>query len=120
MIGSSRLTSLYIQLLQAHTSAQREVVAVLDDKPKLFGRTICGVPVVGALDQLDSVIEEFAVHGIRTDRVILGGDESLLSAAALTKGLPSTVAHHRDWRQTSNQQNELALHLIERTEVPTC
>jgi len=29
------------------------------------------------------VIEEFAVHGIRADRVIIGGDETLLSAAAL-------------------------------------
>jgi FlaA1/EpsC-like NDP-sugar epimerase len=48
--GSSRLTSLYIKLLQAHATAQRHVVAVLDDNQKLFGRTMCGVPVVGAAD----------------------------------------------------------------------
>jgi FlaA1/EpsC-like NDP-sugar epimerase len=77
MIGSSRLTSLYIKLLQTHAPAQRQVIAVLDDNPKLFGRTMCGVPVVGSATQLDAVIEEFAVHGIRTDRVIIGGDESL-------------------------------------------
>jgi len=47
MIGSSRLTSLYIKLLQAHAPAQRHVVAVLDDNQRLFGRTMCGVPVVG-------------------------------------------------------------------------
>lgn len=67
MIGSSRLTSLYIKLLQAHAPAQRQVIAVLDDNPKLFGRTMCGIPVVGSAIQLDAVIEEFAVHGIRTD-----------------------------------------------------
>src|SRR5271166_2727935 len=83
MIGSSRLTSLYIKLLQAHAPAQRHVVAVLDDNQKLFGRTMCGVPVVGSADQLDAVIEEFAVHGVHTDRIIIGGDETLLSAAAL-------------------------------------
>jgi lipopolysaccharide/colanic/teichoic acid biosynthesis glycosyltransferase len=83
MIGSSRLTSLYIKLLQAHAPAQRQVIAVLDDNPKLFGRTMCGIPVVGSAIQLDAVIEEFAVHGIRTDRVIIGGDESLLSVDAL-------------------------------------
>jgi len=83
MIGSSRLTSLYIKLLQAHATAQRHVVAVLDDNQKLFGRTMCGVPVVGSADRLDTVIEEFAVHGVQTDRVIIGGDETLLSAAAL-------------------------------------
>jgi lipopolysaccharide/colanic/teichoic acid biosynthesis glycosyltransferase len=83
MIGSSRLTALYIKLLQAHAPAQRQVIAVLDDKPKLLGRTLCGVPVIGAPDQLDAVIEEFAIHGVRTDRLIIGGDESLLPAAAL-------------------------------------
>jgi lipopolysaccharide/colanic/teichoic acid biosynthesis glycosyltransferase len=83
MVGSSRLTSLYIKLLQAHAPTQREVIAILDDKQKLFGRTMCGVPIVGAPNQLDAVIDEFAIHGIRTDRVIIGGDESLLSPAAL-------------------------------------
>jgi lipopolysaccharide/colanic/teichoic acid biosynthesis glycosyltransferase len=85
MIGSSRLTSLYIKLLQAHAPAQRHVIAVLDDNQRLFGRTMCGVPVVGSSDQLDAVVEEFAVHGIRTDRVIIGGDESLLSDGALSE-----------------------------------
>jgi Bacterial sugar transferase len=43
------------------------------------------------------------------------------AAWRLTKGLRSTVGHHRDYRQTSNPQSELALLLIERgTEVPTC
>ena len=45
---------------------------------------MCGVPVVGAPNQLDAVIEEFAVHGIRTDRVIIGGDEFLLRPQRLT------------------------------------
>jgi lipopolysaccharide/colanic/teichoic acid biosynthesis glycosyltransferase len=85
MIGSSRLTSLYIKLLQAHAPAQRQVIAVLDDNQKLRGRSICGIPIVGAPDHLEAVIKEFDVHGIRTDRVIVGGDESLLSEAALDR-----------------------------------
>ena len=82
MIGSSRLTSLYIKLLQAYAPGQREVIAILDNNQTLLGRTMCGVPIVGASNQLDAVIEEFAVHGIRADRAIIGGDESLLPAAA--------------------------------------
>ncbi len=85
MIGSSRLTSLYIKLLQAHAPGQREVIAILDNNQTLLGRTMCGVPIVGASNQLDAVIEEFAVHGIRADRAIIGGDESLLPAAALNE-----------------------------------
>ena len=93
MIGSSRLTSLYIKLLQAHAPAQRHVIAILDENPTLVGRTICGVPVVGAPQQLAAVIEEFAVHGIRTDRVIIGGEEALVSPAALMQICDSCAKH---------------------------
>ena len=85
MIGSSRLTSLYIKLLQAYAPARRQIIAVLDDRSKLRGRSICGVPIVGAPDHLEPVIKEFDVHGVRTDRVIVGGDASSLSEAALDR-----------------------------------
>ena len=85
MIGSSRLTALYIKLLQAHVPAQRQVIAILDDNPKRLGRTMFGVPVIAGPSKLELVIEEFAIHGIRTDRVIVGGDEALLAAAALNE-----------------------------------
>ena len=84
MIGSSRLTSLYIKMLRAYSPAGRQVIAVLDDNQKLLGRAMCGVPVVGSAVQLNSIIAEFGVHGVRVDRIIIGGDEDLLSAAALT------------------------------------
>ena len=83
MIGSTSLTSLYIKLLQAYSLDQRHVIAVLDDNQKLLGRAMCGVPVVASSNQLDPVIEEFAVHGVRTDRVIIGGDEHLLSPGSM-------------------------------------
>ncbi len=83
MIGSSSLTSLYIKLLRAHSPDQRHVVAVLDDDQKLLGRAMCGVPVVGVSNQLEPVIEEFAVHGVHIDRVIVGGDEHLLSPGSM-------------------------------------
>jgi lipopolysaccharide/colanic/teichoic acid biosynthesis glycosyltransferase len=42
-----------------------------------------GVPVIAPPQQLESVIEEFGVHGVQTDRVVVGGDESLLSEEVL-------------------------------------
>jgi lipopolysaccharide/colanic/teichoic acid biosynthesis glycosyltransferase len=58
---------------------------VLDDKPALIGRAIVGVPVVATLQNLEPVIKEFAVHGVRTNRVIIGGDEGLLSKEELAR-----------------------------------
>jgi len=38
-------------------------------------------------------IEEFAVHGVRTDRVIIGGDQSVLPPAALNEICDSCARH---------------------------
>ena len=83
LIGSNHLSALYINFLRAYSPLRRRIVAVLDDKRNHIGRAICGVPVVASPQQLDPVIEEFAVHGIRTDRVIVGGDENLLTESML-------------------------------------
>ena len=44
---------------------------------------MCGVPVVASPQQLDSVIEEFEIHGVRTDRIIVGGNENFLTEKIL-------------------------------------
>jgi lipopolysaccharide/colanic/teichoic acid biosynthesis glycosyltransferase len=83
MIGSNRLSSLYMKLLEACCPRQRRVIAVLESDPKLIGRAISGVRIVGSPEELQSVIHEFTVHGIHTDRVIVGGEPDLLSENAL-------------------------------------
>jgi lipopolysaccharide/colanic/teichoic acid biosynthesis glycosyltransferase len=83
IIGTNRLSSLYIKFLRAYSPIQRRIVAVLDHKHHFIGRTMCGVPVVAAPQQLDSVIEEFSIHGVRTDRIIIGGNENFLTEKML-------------------------------------
>jgi lipopolysaccharide/colanic/teichoic acid biosynthesis glycosyltransferase len=82
MIGSTRLSSLYIRFLEAY-SDDRIVIAVLDDDPEMIGRSIVGVRIAGSSHELQFVLDEFEEHGIHTDRVIVGGDASLLSEEAL-------------------------------------
>ena len=79
IIGTNRLSSLYIKFLNAYAPTQRRIIAVLDHKQHLIGRAMCGVPVMATPLQLDPVIEEFEIHGVRTDRIIIGGDENFLS-----------------------------------------
>jgi len=83
VIGTNRLSSLYIKFLHAYAPTQRRIIAVLDHKQHLIGRAMCGVPVVASPQQLESVIEEFEVHGVRIDRVIIGGDENFLTEEIL-------------------------------------
>lgn len=83
MIGSNRLSSLYINFLRAYASGHHRVIGILDDRSEMKGRSIAGVRVLGPSHHLLSIIAEFKEHGILTDRVIVGGDPSLLAQDAM-------------------------------------
>jgi lipopolysaccharide/colanic/teichoic acid biosynthesis glycosyltransferase len=83
VIGANRLAASFISMLRAYAPNQEGVVAVLEEKSSAIGRTLSGVQVLGTPQELDVIVAEFAVHGVQIDRVILAGDEDLLSSAAL-------------------------------------
>ena len=93
MIGATQLSSLYIKLIEACSPGQRRVIAFLDDRRQLIGRSMSGIRVLAAPHHLESVIEEFVVHGIRTDRVIIGNDEKFLAEEELTE-IQRVCEHH--------------------------
>jgi lipopolysaccharide/colanic/teichoic acid biosynthesis glycosyltransferase len=72
MIGVSRLTELYMKFIEAVTPGTHLIIAVLDDEPETRGRSVSGVRIMGPAAELESIIEEFAVHGVQTHRVVVG------------------------------------------------
>jgi len=85
LIGLSDLSVLYMKFLEAGTRRHQRVIALLDEEPRWAGRSVNGVRVFGPPAQLEALIEEFAVHGIRTDRVVVGGEADILSDEAMTE-----------------------------------
>ena len=83
MVGATQLTSLYTKLLGACAPGQRRILAILDDRPQSIGRSMAGVRILATTEQIECIIEEFAVHGLQTDRVIVGGEPDVLSDAGL-------------------------------------
>jgi lipopolysaccharide/colanic/teichoic acid biosynthesis glycosyltransferase len=83
MIGVSRLTALYIKFLEAVAPGGHQVIAVLDDEPGTRGRSMNGVGIMGSTAELEAIIEEFAVHGVRTHRVVVGCHAHEMSDQAL-------------------------------------
>src|SRR5262249_39245540 len=78
-IGSNKLSALYIDFLRAYAPDRTRVIAVLDDCVEMAGRSIAGVRVLGSIIDLLPIVNEFKEHGIRTDRIIVGGDFDFLS-----------------------------------------
>lgn len=82
VIGASRLASHFIQMLRAYAPPSQPVIAVLDQDPKMVGRAVAGVQVMGMPHELEAIIAEFAIHGIHTDRVIVAGEVTYLGEAS--------------------------------------
>lgn len=85
VVGANHLASLYIKLLQSVSSASRDVVAVLDPRKELIGRSIEGVRIIGAPEHIDAILAEYAVHGIAIDRVVVAGDPNILTPVQMTE-----------------------------------
>src|SRR5262249_24311953 len=83
MIGSNRLSLLYIKFIRAYSPGLHRIVAVLDDRTEMLGRAIDGVRVVGPVHHLESVVHEFAEHGVRIDHIIVGGDPDMIAESTL-------------------------------------
>jgi lipopolysaccharide/colanic/teichoic acid biosynthesis glycosyltransferase len=85
VIGSNRLSALYVDFLRAYAPDCHRVIAMLDDRAEMIGRSIAGVRVLGPTIDLLPIINEFKEHGIRTDRIIVGGDSDFLTKEAMAE-----------------------------------
>jgi lipopolysaccharide/colanic/teichoic acid biosynthesis glycosyltransferase len=83
LIGANRFAASFIHLLRAYAPQHEPVIAVLDHDPAMVGRAVAGVQVLGAPDELDAIITEFAIHGIDTGRVVIAGEVDSLGPAVL-------------------------------------
>jgi lipopolysaccharide/colanic/teichoic acid biosynthesis glycosyltransferase len=72
LVGASNLAWYYIQIIDDLMPDVYHIVAILDDRRKLQSRYIHGYAVAGRISDIEAVIAEYAVHGIKIHRVILG------------------------------------------------
>jgi len=84
VIGSNQFASLYIKLVKACGSF-KHVVGVLDDRPRLLGRMLEGVRIVGAPGDLDALLDEYTVHGVRVDRIVVSGGPDFLPGEEMSQ-----------------------------------
>jgi lipopolysaccharide/colanic/teichoic acid biosynthesis glycosyltransferase len=85
LIGSNKLSALYIDFLRAYAPARHRIIGLLDDRTEMVGRSVAGVRVLGTTVDLLPIINEFKEHGVCTDRIIVGGDFDLLAKEAMAE-----------------------------------
>lgn len=72
LIGINDPSVRFVRFLEASGGGQRKVVAILDDDPQWYGRSINGVQIFGPSKHLEALISEFETHGVRTNSVVIG------------------------------------------------
>lgn len=88
LIGADRFAATTIRLLDLQQPRTTQIVAALDLRPEYHGRSIGGVNIVGRVEDLDAVADEYEVHGVEIDEVWL----SDAAAAGLPEELLDLLA----------------------------
>jgi lipopolysaccharide/colanic/teichoic acid biosynthesis glycosyltransferase len=83
LIGANGISAAFVRLLDSIAPGQWHVVAVLDDAPRLKGRSMAGISIAGSIEHLASLVDEFKVHGVRIDRVLVAGSQGSLPVSTI-------------------------------------
>jgi lipopolysaccharide/colanic/teichoic acid biosynthesis glycosyltransferase len=119
VIGSNYLSSAFIKWLETNEIEPKQVMAILDDREEVMGRKVSGVQVLGNPLQLKQTVEEFSVHGVKIDEVIVSNGENQLAKPVLAelqricrqKGIELTFLpqlFHSTFRQVADSNIEPA------------
>jgi len=85
LIGADRFAAATIKLVDCQRPRTTLVVAALDPRMHFHGRAISGVKIVGRLEELEEIVDEYRVHGVEIDEVWLSDDAAALPAEALQR-----------------------------------
>jgi lipopolysaccharide/colanic/teichoic acid biosynthesis glycosyltransferase len=71
IIQASRLAWFFTKMVEELAPDRYRIVAILDDEPKLKHRSLNGYPIIGTPSDLEKIVADYAMHGVRIDKVVL-------------------------------------------------
>jgi len=83
VIGADRFAAAAIKLVDCQRPRTTQIVAALDPRMQFHGRAISGVKIIGPVEELEGVVDEYRVHGVDIDEVWLSDDADALPGEAL-------------------------------------
>jgi len=85
LIGADRFAAATIKLVNCQRPRTTLVVAALDPRMHFQGRAISGVKIIGRVEELEAIVDEYQVHGVDIDEVWLSDDAAALPPEAMTR-----------------------------------
>jgi lipopolysaccharide/colanic/teichoic acid biosynthesis glycosyltransferase len=82
IIAASRLAWFFSKMIEELAPGAYQIVAILDEQPRLKHRSLNGYPIIGVPADLEKVIADYAMHGVRIDKVVVAAQPDDLSTGA--------------------------------------
>jgi lipopolysaccharide/colanic/teichoic acid biosynthesis glycosyltransferase len=94
VIGATRLAWFFSMMVEEFSSRERRIVAIIDESPRLVNRTLNGYTIVGLPENLSSIIDEYATHGVAIRKVVVAAHPKELTGKTQTKVLATCQARN--------------------------
>ena len=82
IIGASRLAWFFSKMVEELAPGDYQIVAILDERPKLRHRSLNGYPIIGTPADIENVIADYALHGVQIDKVVVATQPEDLAQTA--------------------------------------
>jgi lipopolysaccharide/colanic/teichoic acid biosynthesis glycosyltransferase len=81
--GVNTVSELFLQCVQELSSHRTEVAGVLAEEPTMRGRVVQQKPVLGTVQEVQSILQSLEVHGVGVNRIVVAVPPDQLSHRAL-------------------------------------
>jgi lipopolysaccharide/colanic/teichoic acid biosynthesis glycosyltransferase len=71
IIQASRLAWFFCKMVEELDPGDFQIVAILDERPAMRHRSLNGYPIIGAPNEIEKVVADYARHGVRVDQVVV-------------------------------------------------
>lgn len=82
VVGATRLAWFFTKMVEELSPGGYQIVAVLDERPKLKHRSLNGYPIIGSSADIEKVIADYGTHGVRIDKIVVATQQSELPITA--------------------------------------
>jgi lipopolysaccharide/colanic/teichoic acid biosynthesis glycosyltransferase len=82
VIQASRLAWFFSKMIEELAPGEYQIVAILDERSKLQHRSLNGYPIVGSPAHIEKIVDAYALHGIKIDKVIVATKPDDISKGA--------------------------------------
>jgi lipopolysaccharide/colanic/teichoic acid biosynthesis glycosyltransferase len=82
IIQATRLAWFFTKMIDELAPGHYQIVAILDEDPRLKYRSLNGYPIIGTPKDLERIIADYVMHGVHVDKVVLATNPKELTSQA--------------------------------------